>query len=71
MQMNRVKTITRLTKVMGMVLINEARSGGVANVDLLKKENFHGFILANEDFDDTDFGSPKINDKKFIGSTKP
>jgi hypothetical protein len=34
MQLNMVKGITRLTKVMGMVLIKEARSGSVTNFDL-------------------------------------
>jgi hypothetical protein len=68
---NRVKAITGVIKVMGMVLIKEAKSGGATNFDLLRKENFHGFIPPNEDFDDIDFGSLKINKEKFIGSTKP
>jgi hypothetical protein len=71
MQLNRVNAITELTKVIGMVLIKETRSGGVTNFDLPRKENFNRFIPTNEDFDDTDLGSPKLNKGKFIGSIRP
>jgi hypothetical protein len=57
MQLNRVKTITKLTKVMGMVFIKELRSAGATNFNLPRKEKIHGFIHANEDFDDIDLGS--------------
>jgi hypothetical protein len=73
MQLNRtrVKAITGVIKVMGMMLIKEVKSGVAINFDLLRKENFHRFIPPNEIFNDIDFGSLKINKGKFNGSTKP
>ncbi len=54
-----------------MVFTKETRNGGATNFDLPKKIKIHGFILANEDFDDTNLGSPKVNKGKFVRSIRP